>query len=80
MKRAINNHRYTGDFSWRIIPACRKIWPNKHNKIKKMKKIIALGGSNSKESINKQLAVFVANQIEGSETVTTDLFFDSKLN
>lgn len=38
-----------------------------------MKKIIALGGSNSKESINKQLAVFVADQIEGSETVTADL-------
>lgn len=38
-----------------------------------MKKIIALGGSNSKESINKQLAVYAARQIEGSETIITDL-------
>ncbi len=38
-----------------------------------MKKIIALGGSNSKESINKQLAVYAAGQIEDSETIVTDL-------
>ena len=38
-----------------------------------MKKIIALGASNSKKSINKQLAIFVANQINNTETIVVDL-------
>ena len=38
-----------------------------------MKKIIALGGSNSKNSINKTLAVYVAKQIENTETIIIDL-------
>ena len=38
-----------------------------------MKKIIALGGSNSKNSINKALATYVANQIKGIEVVVVDL-------
>ncbi len=38
-----------------------------------MKKIIALGGSNSKKSINKALATYVANQIENTETIVVDL-------
>jgi len=38
-----------------------------------MKKIIAIGASNSKKSINKQLAIYAANQIENSETIIVDL-------
>tara|TARA_R110000787_G_scaffold60220_13_gene136639 strand:+ start:20327 stop:20857 length:531 start_codon:yes stop_codon:yes gene_type:complete len=38
-----------------------------------MKKIIALGGSNSKNSINKTLAIYVAKQIENTETIIIDL-------
>ncbi|MCF6308070.1 MAG: NAD(P)H-dependent oxidoreductase [Flavobacteriaceae bacterium] len=38
-----------------------------------MKKIIALGASNSKESINKKLAIFVANQLQNTETIVIDL-------
>lgn len=38
-----------------------------------MKKIIALGGSNSKNSINKELAQYTANQITNSETIVADL-------
>ncbi len=38
-----------------------------------MKKIIALGGSNSKESINKELAQYTANKIANSETIVADL-------
>jgi len=38
-----------------------------------MKKTIALGGSNSKESINKRLAVYSANKIDNSETIVLDL-------
>ncbi len=38
-----------------------------------MKKIIALGGSNSKNSINKTLAVYVANKVANSETIVVDL-------
>ena len=38
-----------------------------------MKKVIALGGSNSKKSINKILATYVANQVENAETVVADL-------
>ncbi|EAR00357.1 NADPH-dependent FMN reductase [Maribacter sp. HTCC2170] len=38
-----------------------------------MKKIIALGGSNSKKSINKELAQYTANQITNSETIVADL-------
>tara|TARA_B100000809_G_C15092986_1_gene513915 strand:- start:1252 stop:1782 length:531 start_codon:yes stop_codon:yes gene_type:complete len=38
-----------------------------------MKKIIALGGSNSKNSINKTLAVYVAKQLENTETLVIDL-------
>ncbi|MBC3757465.1 NAD(P)H-dependent oxidoreductase [Hyunsoonleella sp. SJ7] len=38
-----------------------------------MKKIIALGGSNSKNSINKTLAIHVANKIENAEVSSIDL-------
>ncbi len=38
-----------------------------------MKKIIALGGSNSKKSINKELAQYTANKIANSETIVADL-------
>lgn len=38
-----------------------------------MKKILALGGSNSKKSINKALATFVANQVNDVEVVVADL-------
>lgn len=38
-----------------------------------MKKIIAIGGSNSKDSINKKLAVYTANQIKDSEIIVADL-------
>ena len=38
-----------------------------------MKKIVALGGSNSKQSINKELAQYTANQIANSETIVADL-------
>ena len=38
-----------------------------------MKKIIALGGSNSKKSINKALAVYVASQVSDTETIVADL-------
>lgn len=38
-----------------------------------MKKIIAIGGSNSKKSINKTLAVYAAQRIENSEIVIADL-------
>jgi chromate reductase len=38
-----------------------------------MKKIIALGGSNSKKSINKRLATYAANKMENVEVVVVDL-------
>ncbi len=38
-----------------------------------MKKIIALGGSNSKKSINKALAVYVAGQVADTDVIVTDL-------
>ena len=38
-----------------------------------MKKILALGGSNSKESINKQLANYTAGLIEGADVINLDL-------
>jgi len=38
-----------------------------------MKKIIAIGASNSKKSINKQLAIYTANKVENSETIIVDL-------
>lgn len=38
-----------------------------------MKKIVAIGGSNSMKSINKTLATFVANQLENTETIVADL-------
>ena len=38
-----------------------------------MKKIIAFAGSNSKQSINKKLAEYVANQIEDVNTEILDL-------
>ncbi len=38
-----------------------------------MKKIIALGGSNSKESINKQLAHFAAGKITDADVIYLDL-------
>lgn len=38
-----------------------------------MKKIIAFAGSNSKQSINKQLAIFTANQIKNAHVKVLDL-------
>ena len=38
-----------------------------------MKKIVALAGSNSKQSINKELAQYTANQLVDSETIVADL-------
>jgi len=38
-----------------------------------MKKIIALGASNSKESINKVLASYIANKVKGAEVEVLDL-------
>jgi NAD(P)H-dependent FMN reductase len=38
-----------------------------------MKKIIALGGSNSKNSINKALSIYAANKIENAEVSIIDL-------
>jgi len=38
-----------------------------------MKKIIAFAGSNSKNSINKKFATFVANQVKGTEAEVLDL-------
>lgn len=38
-----------------------------------MKKIIAIGASNSKNSINKRLATYVANQVENAEVKVVDL-------
>lgn len=38
-----------------------------------MKNIIAFAGSNSKESINKQLAVYAANQVKEAEVEILDL-------
>jgi chromate reductase len=38
-----------------------------------MKKIVAMGGSNSKRSINKTLAGYAANHVLNSETVIADL-------
>ncbi len=38
-----------------------------------MKKIIALAGSNSKESINKQFAYYVSELIEGVDLIQLDL-------
>jgi NAD(P)H-dependent FMN reductase len=38
-----------------------------------MKNIVALGGSNSKKSINKALATYAANQVAGAKTTVVDL-------
>ncbi len=38
-----------------------------------MKKVVALGGSNSKNSINKALASYAANQLKNVEVVVADL-------
>ncbi|WP_136481178.1 NADPH-dependent FMN reductase [Cognatitamlana onchidii] len=38
-----------------------------------MKQIIAFAGSNSKESINKQLAIYVAHQVKNVKTTVLDL-------
>ena len=38
-----------------------------------MKKIVAIGGSNSKKSINKAFATYVADQVENAETIVADL-------
>ena len=38
-----------------------------------MKKILAFGGSNSRSSINKQLALHAANLIENTEVIAADL-------
>ena len=38
-----------------------------------MKQVIAFGASNSKQSINKQLAVFAANELTDVETTVLDL-------
>ncbi len=38
-----------------------------------MKKILAIGGSNSRNSINRKFAIYVANQLEGVEVFVVDL-------
>ncbi len=38
-----------------------------------MKKVIAFGASNSKESINQKLAIWTANQLENTEVIDLDL-------
>ncbi len=38
-----------------------------------MKTIVAIGGSNSSVSINKQLAIYAASQVAGAEVVSIDL-------
>ncbi|MFC2120876.1 NADPH-dependent FMN reductase [Bacteroidota bacterium] len=38
-----------------------------------MKRIVAIGGSNSKKSINKTLAIYAANQLKNTETIVADL-------
>jgi len=38
-----------------------------------MKKVIALGGSNSKNSINKRLAIYAANKVDNSDVIALDL-------
>ena len=38
-----------------------------------MKKIVAIGGSNSKKSINKTLATYAANKIDNAEVIVADL-------
>lgn len=38
-----------------------------------MKKIIAFAGSNSKNSINKRLAVYTANQVKNTQVIVLDL-------
>ncbi len=38
-----------------------------------MKRIVAMGGSNSRQSINKTLATYVAGKVENSEVVVADL-------
>ncbi|MEO9484874.1 MAG: NAD(P)H-dependent oxidoreductase [Ekhidna sp.] len=38
-----------------------------------MKKILAIGGSNSKQSINKQFAVWAANELDGVDVEIIDL-------
>jgi len=38
-----------------------------------MKKIVAFAGSNSKNSINKKLAVYTANQVKNSKVIVLDL-------
>lgn len=38
-----------------------------------MKKIIAIGGSNSKNSINRALATYAVNQVKNAETMVGDL-------
>ena len=43
------------------------------NKLNKMKNIIAFGGSNSKKSINKQLAVYASELLYGVDVTILDL-------
>lgn len=38
-----------------------------------MKTVVALGGSNSKKSINKHLAIYVANQLTNVQVIVADL-------
>lgn len=38
-----------------------------------MKKIVAIGGSNSKKSINKTIATYAAKQIDNAEVIVVDL-------
>jgi len=45
----------------------------KENNIKQMKKILAIGASNSTKSINKKFAIYVAQQIEDAEILIADL-------
>jgi len=45
----------------------------KSKNFKQMKKVIALGGSNSRKSINKALATYAANQVDNAEIIVVDL-------
>ncbi len=62
------------NITWKYIPWNINIFiVNLYYKIKYMKTIIAFAGSNSKNSINKQLAVYAANQVEDVKVEVLDL-------
>ena len=62
------------NITWKYIPWKINIFDvNLYYKIKYMKTIIAFAGSNSKNSINKQLAVYAANQVEDVKVEVLDL-------